>query len=286
MDIANLDEIDMSRRYLRMILRWIPRGAEWFNDWPDRPNCGHFLGGVHWYGQETAMPVLALATAGASPDYDAELTGLSRDEVRSMALKGLRYLCVTNDPFFAEPGEKKAALTLHWPENTRRVEGYAAGCDSEDIRFDLTGSPWLNVDGRFGIVFRGAGRTEYHNRHYYHRWRAVKDDLKLSILDGPRQFECGQTVSKLTTLWVPQQQPGDTAVERLEELNSENGLFAAEVDSYLCACNFSNEPTDIWTDTPISTGTELTAGWGIAPNDESSRVRLRLGGREPLIINK
>ena len=90
-------ENEMSRRYLTLVTRWIPVGMRYFNDWPVRPNCGHFFGGVLWYGQDTASPILTLATAAASPEFDAEAAGISADELRQVALKGLRYLCFTHD---------------------------------------------------------------------------------------------------------------------------------------------------------------------------------------------
>jgi len=42
------EENEMSRRYLRMCEKWIPIGMSYFKDWPVRPNCGHFFGGVYW----------------------------------------------------------------------------------------------------------------------------------------------------------------------------------------------------------------------------------------------
>ena len=87
----------MSRRYLRILMRWIPFGRQHYEEWPGRPNCGHFFGGVLWYGQDTAMPILALAAAASSTEYEAGLTGMSREEARLTALKGLRYLCFTHD---------------------------------------------------------------------------------------------------------------------------------------------------------------------------------------------
>jgi len=33
-------ENELSRRYLRMMARWIPVGVEYFAEWPERPNCG------------------------------------------------------------------------------------------------------------------------------------------------------------------------------------------------------------------------------------------------------
>ena len=54
-------ENEMSRRYLMMIQKWIPICMSYFSDWHMRPNCGHFFGGAHWYGNETSGPVKALA---------------------------------------------------------------------------------------------------------------------------------------------------------------------------------------------------------------------------------
>ena len=90
-------ENDLSRRYLRLLEMWIPVGVEYFAKWPDRPNCGHFFGGCHWYGNETGSPAEAFATASTSPEYDEEAVGVSRDDLREMAIKGLRYLCFTHD---------------------------------------------------------------------------------------------------------------------------------------------------------------------------------------------
>ena len=90
-------ENDMSRRYLRMIEQWIPTGIAYFADWPDRPNCGHFFGGCHWYGIETISCAETFAYASTSPEYDEASTGVSRDTLREMAIKSVRYLCYTHD---------------------------------------------------------------------------------------------------------------------------------------------------------------------------------------------
>lgn len=91
------EENDLSRRYLRIIERWIPVGVEYFEKWPDRPNCGHFFGGVHWYGTETINPAETFALASVSPEYDEKKTGVSRHELQDMAIKAVRYLCFTHD---------------------------------------------------------------------------------------------------------------------------------------------------------------------------------------------
>ncbi|MBI3944656.1 MAG: hypothetical protein HY321_01950 [Armatimonadetes bacterium] len=87
----------MSRRYLRMLERWIPVGVEYFAEWPVRPNCGHFFGGAHWYGSETASPAEAFAVASAAPEHNAAATGVSRNDLRRMAVMGVRYLGFTHD---------------------------------------------------------------------------------------------------------------------------------------------------------------------------------------------
>ena len=90
-------ETEMSRRYLKMAQQWIPVAMSYFEDWPERPACGHFFGGVHWYGIETAVPLYALAVIGASPEFDERVAGASREEVREVVVKAIRYLCFTHD---------------------------------------------------------------------------------------------------------------------------------------------------------------------------------------------
>ena len=80
-------ENEMSRRYLALIMRWVPVAMRYWNEWPDRPDCGHFFGGVYWYGQETAMPIATLALAASSPEFDAQLAGGTADELRQVGSK-------------------------------------------------------------------------------------------------------------------------------------------------------------------------------------------------------
>ena len=95
-------ENEVSRRYLRLIESWIPVGLEYFAAWPERPDCGHFFGGCHWYGSETVGPALTFALAASSPEYDETATGLSRAELRRIARDAVRYLCFTHDTGPAE----------------------------------------------------------------------------------------------------------------------------------------------------------------------------------------
>ena len=108
-------ENEMSRRYLRMLEKWIPVGVEYFQEWPIRPRCGHFFGGVHWYGLETIMPAEAFAAASVSPEYDEAAAGVSRAELRRMAIEAIRYLGFTHDTGPADC--VRPAVGLGRPEN-------------------------------------------------------------------------------------------------------------------------------------------------------------------------
>jgi len=105
----------LSRRYLRVLESWIPTGLHYYEDWPVRPDCGHFLGGCHWYGMETAAGAFSFAVAASSPAYDPRRGGCSRDELRRMALRALRYLCFTHDT--GPPECVRPATGLGRPEN-------------------------------------------------------------------------------------------------------------------------------------------------------------------------
>ncbi len=87
----------MSRRYLQVLMRWVPVALRAFNVWPERPHCGHFFGGVFWYGLETSGPIATLALVASSPEFDPGLVGCPAVELRQIALQGLRYLCLTHD---------------------------------------------------------------------------------------------------------------------------------------------------------------------------------------------
>ncbi len=87
----------LSRRYLKVLEKWIPTGLAYYSDWPDRPNSGHFLGGCHWYGIETIAGATVFALAASSPEYDEKVGGCSREDLKQIALKAIRYLCFTHD---------------------------------------------------------------------------------------------------------------------------------------------------------------------------------------------
>jgi len=49
--------------YLAPIGRWLPIADATWQQWPERPDCGHFYGGSYFYGIETAYPILTYAVA-------------------------------------------------------------------------------------------------------------------------------------------------------------------------------------------------------------------------------
>ena len=88
---------ELTARYDRVLLRWVPVALKHYDEWLVRPECGHFFGGVHWYGQETAMTLYALATAVVSPAWDPSVCGCDRDSLFDKVRNGFRYLCFTHD---------------------------------------------------------------------------------------------------------------------------------------------------------------------------------------------
>lgn len=114
-------ETPLSRQYLRIIESWIPIGRGLFAEWPVRPDCGHFLGGCHWYGIETLAGAIAFAAAASSPEYNPKVGGCSRQELRTIARQALRYLCFTHDS--GPPDCVRPAQGLGRPENFGRKWG-------------------------------------------------------------------------------------------------------------------------------------------------------------------
>ena len=108
-------ENEMSRRYLKILQKWIPLAVSYYQDWPVRENCGHFFGGVHFYGQETLGPTYAIALATSFPEFDENLTGCGKSRLIEMAVRGLRYLCFTHDTGPADCVRPKKGLGR--PEN-------------------------------------------------------------------------------------------------------------------------------------------------------------------------
>ena len=78
-------------------LEWMSVADATFQQWPARPNCGHFYGGSYWYGSETAHTVLCLAVVASVGPFDAAAAGVERQQLIDHAIAGIRYLGFTHD---------------------------------------------------------------------------------------------------------------------------------------------------------------------------------------------
>lgn len=93
---ASVRKGELSNRYLNMLLRWVPYCDSTFEEWPNRPNCGHFFGGCHGYGTDTSYPAALYAVLAKIGEFDEEATGVSRERLKTRAIQGIRYLGFTH----------------------------------------------------------------------------------------------------------------------------------------------------------------------------------------------
>lgn len=90
-------ENEISRRFNRILQRWVSFAKDEFAEWPNRANSGYFFGGDFWYSSETASTALVFAALTRFGEYDEQLTGLTRDKAKDMAIKSIRYMGFTHD---------------------------------------------------------------------------------------------------------------------------------------------------------------------------------------------
>ena len=154
--------------------------------------------------------------------------------------KGL--LSIINDGYFAAGRPLQGQRRLFWEGGECLCPGYVTDSPREDVVVNIRQSRWVNVDDRCGIVFRGSGRTLYRNRHYFPVWRAVEDDLILSLQDEWQVYERGDDIASLVTLWCPEQTHQETARQELILHDSAAHAVVVEVDGMLCAGNFHTTP--------------------------------------------
>lgn len=88
---------ELSRRIYRILLKWIPYANEQYRDWDVRPNSGHFFGGNYWYMSDSVSTALIFAVAAKLGDYDEQVTGIPREEVKQKAIRAVRYIGFTHD---------------------------------------------------------------------------------------------------------------------------------------------------------------------------------------------
>lgn len=211
---------------------------------------------------------------------------------RLMALQALAIesvvqgrLGIMNDAWFGEHPHGGARRTVYREGGHTTCRGAPSDGLSRDVVTDLSGSSWVNVDDRFGFVFKGGGRAHYRNRHVFPDWRCCEDELVLGLHDGTTDVQGGEEIAQLGALWCPQQDHERTALETLQIEWLNPGLVVARVDGAVCACNFSDDVVVI--DAPIdlpaggfvrvSSGVRLGRGPG-------AEVRVGLEPLEPLVI--
>lgn len=90
-------ENEMSVRIRRILQKWLPYADKQYADWSGRSSCGHFFGGAYWYGLETAYTASVYALLAKLPNYEENLTGIPREEVKRKAIAAIRYLGFTHD---------------------------------------------------------------------------------------------------------------------------------------------------------------------------------------------
>ena len=147
------------------------------------------------------------------------------------------YLSVMNDGYYAEHDDLRGRRTVYWDGGERTFIGYVTDSDEDDVIVGLN-SGWVNIDDRFGLVFRGAGRAFYHNQHRYEVWHATEDALVLSQIDGPKEFKAGERVAELLALWCPDQTRDETSRESLNPRGVPANGIEVEIDGILCTCDF------------------------------------------------
>lgn len=195
------------------------------------------------------------------------------------------FLNVINDGYFGDREDLQGRRRLFWAGGERVFSGYVSGSEADDEILDLGGTRWVNVDDRFGFVFRGSGRAVYHNRRFFKLWRAVEDTLTLSLQDAPQAFRAGDRIAELVALWRPEERHEETAGGRLVLREAPADAFAAEVGGFLCACAFGEAPVALPGAVTLPAGRPFPVSWGVSGvvgTDLS--VALRLDGYEPAMV--
>lgn len=131
-DWSSAHEGELSRRYLQILSRWVKHADSTFETWPERANCGHFFGGCHGYGTDTSFPAAIYAVLATIGDYDAEMYGISRQQMKERAIQAIRYLGFTH----GTGPEECVRPASHNPFNSRKKWGHP---DEDFFRATQTG---------------------------------------------------------------------------------------------------------------------------------------------------
>lgn len=149
---------EMSERIYNILLKWLPYADSQFSDtWNTRPNCGHFFGGSYWYGQETAHTVVVFAVLSKLGPYQAEVTCISRDQVKIKAIKAIRYLAFTHDT---------------GPEDCVRDQGPNPHC---------SGKKWGGMYDGFFMASQTGRTVAYLGLAAWLLWDDLDDETKMAV---------------------------------------------------------------------------------------------------------
>lgn len=157
----------------------------------------------------------------------------------------LGYLRIINDGYFGDGGSARSSRKLYWQGEARSFEGYPSSSPDEDITCELSGSEWVNIDDRMGFRFAGSGSASYTSKHFFQPFHAVHDELILGRYPEDRAFSAGEKIAELAVLWCPEQDHEATSRQEFAIVDTADGVFAALVDGWLCACNFDEQACEL-----------------------------------------
>jgi hypothetical protein len=168
-------------------------------------------------------------------------------------------LSIINDGYLSQRQDLRGKRHVFWPGGEQVCYGTYSGED--DVVLDLDPATWVNIDDRCGLVFQGSGRAFYRNRHSFEVFRAVEDDLVLSLQETPQTYQAGHEIANLVTLWCPEQAHQETAAQALTICETPGGTFAVEVDGFFCACNLGPEAVRLPAASTACCGDLRLGGW-------------------------
>ncbi|MCM8757212.1 MAG: hypothetical protein NC823_01890, partial [Candidatus Omnitrophica bacterium] len=246
------EETEKSRRYLHLFHRWLPTALAHYADWDGWPETGHFFGGAHFYGLETALPTLLAAVTLSSPEYNPVISGISRKKLIRICRRALRFLCVTHDTGPAgvvrpSPGlGRKENWGTKWGEKDRGFfpESQCGRTIAEMVlaalflRAYLDEETWFRVGvvcedylARFGTMNPRSG-VYADTQMEENGWTALGLVASSLLLEKHEMFPQWQENAKLwlfCTATCPQDMQNQ-------------GIFSGKPVNKLCACRFTTLP--------------------------------------------
>jgi len=120
---------EMQRIYT-MLLKSLRFSNNRFSNWDNRPNCGYYFSGCQWYNSDQNRMAAYTAFMSCFGEYDEDLAGISRDELRERAIKVIRYSCFTHDTGPEDcvrvNGANKLQSGTKWGGNMISAQGHRA----------------------------------------------------------------------------------------------------------------------------------------------------------------